>query len=437
VVLQLYFKGSHPVLRFLKVIAANNLVPPNSPGPKNKLIRKSERLILRGGQKDMKTIFSLLLSVLLMATGAFAQQQAGSTQQDSKSVTTAKPAKKSVSKKKSRKEQKEQKEVAREAEQEALPPLLSTRLRKFAETIPANGGLSNPGGAADQQFFHRAYPDTDIPLERILGARTAHANIAARPGAGGSGQWVSYGPTLALYPFTPLRNFSLYVPNAYPAASRTTSMALSPRCTNSSCTLWAGTAGGGVWRTRDPLGPAPHWTYLSSVFQINSIGSIEMDPNDPTGETLWVGTGEANACGSGCEAGVGLYKSTDGGDTWQGPLGQSSFNARAVGSIAIKPGDPNTIYAATTRALRGQASVCCNGVVTLIPGAAKWGLYKSTDGGQTWNFIHNGSADPTVCTGTAAEAGNGDPCSPRGVRRVLIDPSDPNTVYASSYARGV
>ena len=65
-----------------------------------------------------------------------------------------------------------------------------------------------------------------------------------------------------------------------------------------------------------------------------------MDPNDPDGDTLWVGTGEANACGSGCEAGVGLYKSNDGGDTWSGPMGQSVFNERAIGSIVVKPGDP-------------------------------------------------------------------------------------------------
>src|ERR1700678_4327387 len=89
-------------------------------------------------------------------------------------------------------------------------------------------------------------------------------------------------------------------------------------------------------------------TYLSSVFRINAIGSLELDPNDPSGETIYAGTGEANACGSGCEAGVGLYKSTDGGDTWTGPIGQSAFNARAIGSIAIKPGDPNTIYVGTS-----------------------------------------------------------------------------------------
>src|SRR5207248_10404123 len=136
-------------------------------------------------------------------------------------------------------------------------------------------------------------------------------------------------------------------------------------------------------------------------------------------------------------AGVGLYKSNDGGTTWSGPLGVSAFNARSIGTIAVKPGDSNTIYAGTTRGLRGESSVVTGGVVTLIPGAPKWGLYKSTDGGSTWTFIFNGAAAVAGCTGDVVEASNGTPCSPRGVRRVVIDPFDSNTIYAGAYARGV
>jgi hypothetical protein len=72
-----------------------------------------------------------------------------------------------------------------------------------------------------------------------------------------------------------------------------------------------------------------------------------------------------------------------------------------------------------------------------VPDAARWGLYKSTDGGATWSFIHNGSVNAADCTGSATEFANGAACSPRGVRHIALDPSNQTIVYASSYARGV
>jgi hypothetical protein len=201
--------------------------------------------------------------------------------------------------------------------------------------------------------------------------------------------------------------------------------------------MWVTPAGGGIWRARNGLTGEPQWRYLGGPLGINAAGSVAIDPNDPTGRTIYVGTGEANICGSGCVAGVGLYKSTNGGDTWTGPLGQAELGAKGIGSIAVKPGDPNSIYVATTTALRGMSSTCCSGVIRPVPGAAKWGLYKSTDGGATWAFIHNGAATTGVCTGDLIEFSNGTLCSPRGVRQVVLDPADPETVYASSFSRGV
>ena len=93
-------------------------------------------------------------------------------------------------------------------------------------------------------------------------------------------------------------------------------------------------AGGGVWRTRNALSGQPNWEFLSANFGIQSGSSITLDPNDPTGNTVYVGTGEANASADSA-AGVGLYKSTDGGTTWIGPLGVAEFAGRAIGSIAV------------------------------------------------------------------------------------------------------
>ena len=332
-------------------------------------------------------------------------------------------------------------DVEAKAEPE-FPTALGRHIEKLKEALPGNGGESaeGPGSAAEEAFLQRAYPDTDIPLARVEAARAAFGAVKGKgfpTGKGRPGTWVTVGPSNAIYPLFEFRTNTLYVPNEYAAGGRTTAIAIAPTCTPGNCRLWVGPAGGGIWRTKNALDGQPNWEYLSGSFEINSIGSIMIDPNDPSGNTLYVGTGEENACGSGCVAGVGIYKSTDGGDTWTGPLGKSVFNARAVGTIAVKPGDPNTIYAGSGRALRGHSSVCCGGAVTLIPGAAKWGLYKSTDGGANWTFIHNGAATTAPCTGDAVEAGNGTPCSPRGVRRVALDPSDPEIVYAGSYARGV
>ena len=332
-----------------------------------------------------------------------------------------------------------QREQAGEAE---LPTALGKHIEDLSKAIPGLGGepQEGPSSAADYAFFQRAFPADTISVGNMDAARTAYSNAQGRPfpaGKGRPGTWVSVGPSEALYPFTDLRNSYSYVPNTYAAGGRTTAIAISGTCKPGNCTMYVTPAGGGVWRTRNALDGQPHWDYLAGPMGINAAGSVVIDPNDPSGKTVYVGTGEANVCGSGCVAGVGMYKSTDGGDTWTGPLGKDELGGKGIGSIVIKPGDPNTIYAATTIALRGMSSVCCSGVTRPVPGAAQWGLYKSTDGGATWTFIHNGSANPAACIGDDNEYNNGDACSPRGVRQVVLDPANPDVVYASSYSRGV
>jgi hypothetical protein len=343
-----------------------------------------------------------------------------------------------------------------------MSPALAKHLATLQQSIPGQGGEpagessgNAPGSstAGLEEFIQLAYPKKDVPLSSIQAARRAIARAEARTPAISPArpdpEWEQVGPETALYQFTPFRTARLYVPQEYAAGGRTTDLAIDPNCgahhspsRGAKCRMWITPAGGGVWRTDNALAPNPKWKYLSDSFGINSVGSIEIDPNDPSSNTLWVGTGEGNTCGSGCVAGVGLYKSTDGGDHWSGPYGTAAFNARGVGSIQVKPGDPNTIYAGSAFAVRGHSSVCCYGGVTqyraLIPGAPQWGLYRSTNGGATWTLVHNGSTSPSDCgTDIAAIANNTTPCSPRGVRDIEIDPSNPNIVYAASYARGV
>ncbi|HEY3311338.1 MAG TPA: hypothetical protein VGK00_06820 [Anaerolineales bacterium] len=335
---------------------------------------------------------------------------------------------------------KEEEEKA--AAEHEFPTALGKHIEELSKTIPGRGGEpgEGPGSYEDQKFEMLAYPGEDIPVTALNAERSAALAIDKHrlpTGKGKPGSWVTIGPSSALYPATQFRNSYSYVPAAYNAGGRTVAIAIAPLCVEDNCRLWIATAGGGVWRTDNALAGQPNWKYLSGPFGINAAGSIALDPNDPSGNTIYVGTGEANICGSGCVAGVGLYKSTNGGDSWTGPLGSSELGNKGIGSIVVKPGDPNTLYVGTTSALRGMSSTCCSGVTRPVPGAAKWGLYKSTNGGSSWTFIHNGSTDASSCTGSNAEFNNAAVCSPRGVRQVLLDPSNSSIVYASSYARGV
>src|SRR5215208_2890932 len=126
-------------------------------------------------------------------------------------------------------------------------------------------------------------------------------------------------------------------------------------------TILVGSAGGGVWRSRDG------GTTFRPVFDkqaVQSIGAIAIDPSNP--KTVWVGTGESWTRNS-VSIGDGIYKSTDGGDTWtHAGLPESE----RIAAIAVHPSDGQTVY-------------------TCVPGklwsdSGERGLYKTADGGRTW-----------------------------------------------------
>src|SRR5207245_4552934 len=132
-------------------------------------------------------------------------------------------------------------------------------------------------------------------------------------GAIGSGKnstaaWVSLGPTTAIYPAFLNRHGSQYI-----TSGRITALAISPNCTTLQCTLWVGAAGGGVWRTDKALSGNGNWVNVSDgTFASGAIGALTYDAAHTT---LYAGTGEDAAAGD-AEAGVGVYKSADGGNTW-------------------------------------------------------------------------------------------------------------------------
>ncbi len=334
---------------------------------------------------------------------------------------------------------------------EGAPGALGRHLDEVMRASPGHVE-EGPGSAAEAKFLERAYPAGTISVGKVAASQETFREvladtrrIEARTGVGAQAQaqgqapgaWENVGPSRALYPFTDKRNNRNYVPNRYIAGGRVTDVAIADTCRPGNCRMWVTPAGGGVWRTDDAMARPVDWTYLGGPLGINAAGAVTIDPTDPSGDTIWVGTGEANVCGSGCVAGVGLYKSTNGGDTFRGPFGRRSLDGKGIGEIVIDPRDNGTMYAATTIALRGHSSVCCTGATRPVPGAAQWGLYKSTDEGRSWDFIHNGTVDESVCTGSIDQYNNLEACSPRGVRNFELDPSDPDTMYAGSYARGI
>jgi len=175
----------------------------------------------------MKRAYVLLLGLFFAVPSIFAQQPAGSEVQNSNSIGASKIPKKSTKKPRAAKKQ-----STALVDDDGIPLARAQHIRKLMRTVPGNGGESDNGaaGAAEDAFQQRAFPDTDIPLDRLLAARSAAATLNSRKFPGGKGRpgiWVTVGPSEAIYPLSPFRTSSVYVPNKYDAASRTTSLALS------------------------------------------------------------------------------------------------------------------------------------------------------------------------------------------------------------------
>lgn len=152
-------------------------------------------------------------------------------------------------------------------------------------------------------------------------------------------------------------------------------------------------ASGGVWKTTNSgITFTPVFDNEGSF----SIGCIAIDPNNPF--VVWVGTGENNSQRS-VSWGDGIYKSTDGGSTW---INVGLKKSEHIGKIIINPHNSDIVYVAAQGPLWG-------------PGGDR-GLYKTTDGGQTWEAML------TISENT-------------GVTDVVMDPRNPDVLYCASYQR--
>ena len=324
-------------------------------------------------------------------------------------------------------------------------------------------GPEREGGsmaAAEEEYAKRAYPAAYVPFELTRNAHAAWSNVRARALARAMqplAQWTLVGPTAENFPA--VLTFS---GAPYTTSGRVTGLALAPNCSQAHCTLYLAAAGGGIWKTDRALdtGPSQTWNFISDSFATNAIGTLVIDPTDPTGNTLYAGTGESHASAD-SEAGFGIYKTTDGGNTWTHlaahtdvPAGTGvnctaifgtggfriapaysgpAFDGRAISSIIIDRNNPNVLYVGSTRAARGVSSVSSGGVVTLAPGLPPYGLWKSTDGGATFTLLNY--QDVCLNPNLPGDAGiiQASFGSTRGVNRVEFDPSSTNILYAAAF----
>src|SRR5205823_3514084 len=296
----------------------------------------------------------------------------------------------------------------------------------FAAKVGAAG--ESPASWADENY--QLNGGDQITAREITGARTAF-NVIQKNGVGkgktSTASWFSLGPKNAIYPAFLNRHGSQYV-----TSGRITALAIAPTCTLQQCTLWVAAAGGGVWKTDKALGGG-NWVNVSDgFFQSGAIGALTYDAAH---STLYAGTGEDAAAGD-AEAGVGVYKSTDGGANWTALGGNSSFTNRAIRTIAIDNfNDPsgNTIYVTSGRGVHGISSTTA-GAVSQIPGGPGVGVWKSTDGGANFTL-----AQPTTVV-LGPNPGQSFPSSfgsTRGATALAVDPTHAGVIYATAYQKGV
>jgi photosystem II stability/assembly factor-like uncharacterized protein len=135
---------------------------------------------------------------------------------------------------------------------------------------------------------------------------------------------------------------------------------------NDPLTYYMGSTGGGVWKTEDA---GLNWSNISDgFFEVGSIGAIAIAPSDPS--TIYVGTGEHAIRGVMTSHGNGVYRSRDGGQTWEHA---GLKNSRHIAAIQIHPKNPDLLWVAVQGAAHGEST--------------DRGVYRSEDGGISWQRV--------------------------------------------------
>lgn len=222
----------------------------------------------------------------------------------------------------------------------------------------------------EDYFTQRAYPDAYVDMKAYEAGMMEAKLMAVEKVAGFDDEWTVQGPGNI--------------------GARVNTVAVNPQNED---IIFAGFSSGGLWRTTNG---GQSWSPVFDEKEWPSIGDIAFSPSDPN--TIYVGTGDPNISFYPM-LGDGIYRSTDGGDTWT-HLGLAE--QRVITKIALHPTNPNIIFAASmgNPFVRDDAR----------------GLFRSTDAGATWQKVLNISDQA-------------------GVSDLIMDPFDPNVLYASGWDR--
>ncbi len=154
---------------------------------------------------------------------------------------------------------------------------------------------------------------------------------------------------------------------------------------------YVGAASGGIWKTADG---GVHWEPIFDDQPVHAIGALAVAPSDPA--ILWAGTGE-HFIRSNVSHGNGVWKSTDGGETWE-HMGLEGTGR--ISEVLVHPRDPDVVYAASLG--HGFAP------------QEERGVYRTTNGGETWEKILFVDEDT-------------------GISDLVMDPDDPRTLFAGAW----
>ena len=226
---------------------------------------------------------------------------------------------------------------------------------------------------AEQFFLQRAYPakSLDINVYHSALETTKRSDaIVQNKQRGSSAKWTVEGPNNI--------------------GARVNTIALHPSDSN---IIYLGYSTGGAWKT---INGGATWKPIFDTMAYISIGHIALDPQNPN--NIYIGTGDPNVTGYPF-VGNGVYKSSDAGTTWKN-IGLTE--QRIVSKIIVHPTQPNTIFVST--------------MGNPFERDDKRGLYKTTDGGTTWNKILYASVQT-------------------GITDVVMSPTNPNVLYAAAWDR--